>query len=44
MSPEKESIKPDDEDEDVDSEGLTWIRLKAAIFPEKKTMTRRDSC
>jgi len=36
MSLEGESIKPDDEEEDLDSEDLTWIRLKAAKFPEKK--------
>ena len=36
MSPEGEGIKPHDEDEAVDNEDLTWIRLKAAQFPEKK--------
>jgi len=44
MSPEGESIKPHDKDGAVDSEDLAKIRLKAAQFPEKKIMTRRDSC
>jgi hypothetical protein len=36
MSPEGEGIKPHHEDEAVDNEDLTWIRLKAAKIPEKK--------
>jgi hypothetical protein len=42
MNPEGESIKP--KDEDVDSEDLTWIRLEAPKFLEKKIMTRGDRC
>jgi len=44
MNPEGESIKPKDEDEDVHSEDLTWLRLEAGEISEKKIMTRRDSC
>jgi hypothetical protein len=32
MNPKGKSIKPKDEDEDVDNEDLTWIRLEAAKF------------
>jgi hypothetical protein len=35
MSPEGEGIKPHDEDEAVDNEDLTWIRLKAAKFQRR---------